>query len=88
MVFHVDSLLVGRVTNAVSVVDLHELLKRCSSVRLFGSLKENIYLRSTTFKSWYSVLLYLLACYKTKTADVIVTHEKKCSTIIAFFSPG
>lgn len=61
-VFHVDSLLVGRVKNAVSVVDLHELLKRCSSVGSFGSLKENIYLRSTKCKSWHLLLLYLLAC--------------------------
>lgn len=61
-VFHVDSLLMGRVKNAVSVVDLHELLKRCNSFRSFGSLKENIYLRRTKFKSWYLVLLYLLAC--------------------------
>lgn len=58
-VFHVDSLLMGRVKNAVSVVDLHELLKRC--LRSFGSLKENIYLRSTKFKSWH-LLMYLLAC--------------------------
>lgn len=40
-------------TDAVSDVDLHELLKRCSSVRSFGPFKENIYLRSTKFKSWY-----------------------------------